>query len=69
VRFSEVDRSIRAAHVHDVCHHHGALGFQACSQTLRLLCVSRSGTEYACIQGLGLFAGLTDKGAIAATIS
>jgi endoglucanase len=35
-------------------------------QPIRLLGVNRSGPEYACIQGLGIFAGPTDKRAIAA---
>jgi hypothetical protein len=38
-------------------------------KTIRLLGVNRSGTEYACILGLGLFAGPTDKRAIAAMTS
>jgi hypothetical protein len=36
---------------------------------IRLLGVNRSGTEYACISDLGLFAGPTNKGAIAAMTS
>jgi hypothetical protein len=36
---------------------------------VRLLGVNRSGTEYACIQGLGMFVGPTDKPAIAAMAS
>jgi hypothetical protein len=35
-------------------------------QPIRLLGVNRSGPEYACIQDLGIFAGPTDKSAIAA---
>jgi hypothetical protein len=35
-------------------------------QPIRLLGVNRSGTEYACIQNLGIFAGPTDRRAIAA---
>jgi uncharacterized protein YbdZ (MbtH family) len=35
-------------------------------QPLRLLGVNRSGTEYACMQGIGFFAGPADRRAIAA---
>lgn len=35
-------------------------------QPIRVLGVNRSGPEYACVQGLGIFAGPTDKRAIAA---
>lgn len=38
-------------------------------QPIRLLGVDQSGTEYACIQGLGIFAGPTGKQAIAAMVS
>jgi endoglucanase len=38
-------------------------------QPVRLLGVDRSGAEYACIENLGLFAGPTDKRAIAAMLS
>ena len=39
------------------------------SQPVRLLGVDRSGAEYACIEGLGIFAGPTDKRAIATMAS
>jgi endoglucanase len=38
-------------------------------QPIRLLGVDRSGTEYACIEGLGIFAGPTGKRAIATMAS
>lgn len=38
-------------------------------QPIRLLGVDRSGAEYACIEGLGIFAGPTDKHAVAAMAS
>jgi endoglucanase len=39
------------------------------SRPIRLLGVDQSGTEYACVEGLGIFAGPTDKQAIAAMVS
>lgn len=41
----------------------------AAGQGVRLLGVDRSGAEYACVQHLGIFAGPTDKQAIAAMTS
>ena len=38
-------------------------------RTVRLLGVSISGTEYSCVQNLGIFAGPTDKAALAALAS
>ncbi len=38
-------------------------------ETVRLLGVNRSGSEYACIQGWGIFEGPTDAAAIAAMTS
>src|SRR4051794_2560694 len=39
------------------------------NQTVRLLGVNRSGTEYACIQGWGIFSGPTDAASVAAMAS
>ena len=47
----------------------GNLLVDARGQPLRLLGVDRSGAEYACIEGLGIFAGPTDQRAIAAMAS
>jgi endoglucanase len=56
------------------CGHHSGRGVRVVENQLvdgqarpiRLLGVNRSGAEYACIQGLGFFAGPTDERAIAA---